>query len=286
MERCFTYNRQSAFCIVKLDPIEAAQDILSRSILINSIYERWGSAPDYESLHADLMARSSPPWGPYVYTSFRFIVDDHQHKRPKSELIPLFESFGYMDLKGPIKMRDPEIQIAVCEDYELQTAVLRRVHIGRLLGSSKRKARIMKFDLKKRKYISTTSMDSELALVTANLVRAGKGRLIYDPFSGTGSFPIACAEFGAMTLGSDLDGRSVRGTPDRNVLTNFRQYGLVSKYLDSFVSDMTNSPLRVARCLDGIVCDPPYGIREGLKVLGGRNGPVDGPVIRDGQPAH
>ena len=42
------------------------------------------------------------------------------------------------------------------------------------------------------------------------------------------------------------------------------------------MSDLTNSPLRVGTItpgaegawLDGIVCDPPYGIREGLKVLG------------------
>jgi tRNA (guanine10-N2)-methyltransferase len=44
------------------------------------------------------------------------------------------------------------------------------------------------------------------------------------------------------------------------------------------VSDLTNTPLRILSpdkdytkgYLDGIVCDPPYGIREGLKVLGSR----------------
>ncbi|KAJ4352900.1 hypothetical protein N0V95_003875 [Ascochyta clinopodiicola] len=55
---------------------------------------------------------------------------------------------------------------------------------------------------------------------------------------------------------------------------NFAQYGLSGGYLGGFVSDLTNTPLRLggdaAPYLDGIVCDPPYGIREGLKVLGSR----------------
>jgi len=43
------------------------------------------------------------------------------------------------------------------------------------------------FDLKKRPYLGPTSMDNELALVMANMVLAGKGKLCFDPFVGTGS---------------------------------------------------------------------------------------------------
>ena len=59
--------------------------------------------------------------------------------------------------------------------------------------------------------------------------------------------------------------------------TNFGQYGLGDKWMDGLVADLTNSPLRTGSrtesggrqgWLDGIVCDPPYGVREGLKVLG------------------
>lgn len=55
-------------------------------------------------------------------------------------------------------------------------------------------------------------MDSELAFLTANMTLAGEGKVFYDPFIGTGSLPIACAHFGAHVLGSDIDGRMVRGT--------------------------------------------------------------------------
>jgi len=130
-------------------------------------------------------------------------------------------------------------------------------------------------------------MDSELALVTANISLAARGKLFYDPFVGTGSFPIACAHFGAVTWGSDIDGRSIRGDGNNNLLSNFSQYGLIDHFGDSFVADLTNNPLRAANLFDGIICDPPYGVREGLKVLGSKDQtkPKE-PVIQNGEAHH
>lgn len=145
------------------------------------------------------------------------------------------------------------------------------LHFGRLVGSGARDLATT-YTLKTRRYISTTSMDSELALVTANIALAAPGKLFYDPFVGTGSFPVAAAHFGAMAFGSDIDGRSIRGAAKGGVKGNFAQYGLGGLLGGMFVADLTNTPVRVGRRLwDGIVCDPPYGVREGLKVLGSRD---------------
>lgn len=146
------------------------------------------------------------------------------------------------------------------------------MYLGRFLAASSRDL-ITRLDLKKRDYISTTSMDSELALVTANIALAAPGKLFYDPFAGTGSFPVACAQFGALAYGSDIDGRSMRGEGGKKSLKgNFGQYNLKSCFGDVFASDLTNSPIRRhRRTWDGIVCDPPYGVREGLRVLGCRD---------------
>jgi len=38
------------------------------------------------------------------------------------------------------------------------------------------------FDLKKRKYIGTTSMEAEASLLMANQAQAAPGKWIYDPF--------------------------------------------------------------------------------------------------------
>ena len=196
-------------------------------------------------------------------------------------------------------------QFVVLEDFPLRGPTEpqgepRRLFLGRLVGTSGRAA-VNVYDLKKRRYISTTSMDAELSLITANLALAGRGKVHYDPFMGTGSFPVACAHFGSCVLGSDIDGRSIRGTGKgvgKSVVGNFQQYGMVSCYLDGFVGDLTNTPLRTGRVegsdggvsgrwLDGIVCDPPYGVREGLKVLGSVREDLQNEVLlKDGQLAH
>jgi tRNA (guanine10-N2)-methyltransferase len=129
-------------------------------------------------------------------------------------------------------------------------------------------------------------MDAELALITANMAHASPGKIFFDPFMGTGGLPLACAHFGAMAFGSDIDGRSIRGKKDCNPNSNLIQYDLTSFWLDSFVSDLTNTPLRVGRWLDGIVCDPPYGVREGLKVLGSRFGDTKVVYDENGTPTY
>ena len=182
-------------------------------------------------------------------------------------------------------MNNAEQTFCIFEDCDWSVPTPKHIYFGRFIAASQRDT-INTFTLKKRQYISTTSMDSELALITANITLAAHGKLFYDPFVGTGSFPIACSHFGAVTMGSDLDGRMVRGKKGRNIVTNFQQYGLLDRYLDGFISDLTFCPLIEARILDGVICDPPYGVREGLKVLGTKDGSGKEAVFIDGQAAH
>lgn len=199
----------------------------------------------------------------------------------------LINQFSYLAFAGPIRMKKPDNEWSVMEDWDLDAEAPKFLYLGRLIETGSRDV-IIKYDLKKRRYISTTSMDAELSLVTANITLASSGKLFYDPFVGTGSFPLACAHFGAEVFGSDIDGRSIRGKEKANVLTNFKQYGLLDCFGDCFIADLTNSPIGARRWLDGIVCDPPYGVREGLKVLGSRdpNKSKVEPVVQDGIAHH
>lgn len=259
---------------------------MERSILSFAIHELWGAGEDYNTLHADVRSRTEHLWENYKVESFRFTFDSFQGSRPNQEQRDLIESFSYMAFEGPIVLSTPAHKFRVFEHYELDAKTPSRVFLGRQVAESGRKA-MAKYDLKKRSYISTTSMDAELSLVTANMALAAPGQLIYDPFMGTGSFPLSCAHFGATVFGSDMDGRSIRGKKERNVKGNFKQYGTSSRYLDGFVSDLTNTPLRTDRFLDAIVCDPPYGVREGLKVLGSIREDLKKEVIlADGTLAH
>jgi tRNA (guanine10-N2)-methyltransferase len=264
---------------------------MRRSITAKAIYELWGSGTSYAALYESIRATSSHVWASYQDQTFKFTMDCFQGSRPLATQRALIETFSFLSFTGSVRMKDPDMEFCILEDWAFDSLALgipspRHLYLGRLISSSARDI-IQTYDLKKRAYISTTSMDSTLALITANISLAAPSKLFYDPFVGTGSFPIACSHFGALTFGSDIDGRSIRGKGSRCLLSNFKQYGLLSAFGDTFVADLTNTPLRNCRWLDGIVCDPPYGVREGLKVLGNRDrGKPRGPVYQGGEAHH
>jgi len=265
---------------------------MRRSILAQSIHELWGCGATLGDLHADIRSRSHL-WPAQATASFRFDMDCFRGTRTAARRLELIEELDYLPLRGAIRLADPEQLFTIFEHWRHQAVTLgvpdpERYYLGRLIARSA-KDMVRKHDLKKRRYLSTTSMDAELALVTANIALADGGRLFYDPFAGTGSFPLAAAEWGAFCLGSDIDGRALRGDgAEKSLRGNFAQYGLLAALGGVFSADLTNSPVRRTplrlpgeaggpgearrpRIFDGIVCDPPYGVREGLRVLGVRD---------------
>jgi len=277
---------KSPFCIIRLRSEVDARRLIRRSILALAIFELWGFGTDYDSLHDDIRNRTSHLWQQYLDGSFRFSVECFQGSRSAAQQRDIIEGFSYLGFEGPIRMKGADHEFVVHEHFDTsRSEEPSSVYLGRLVGIGGRSV-VDRFSLKKRRYINTTSMDAELALITANLALAAPGKLCCDPFVGTASFPIACAHFGALSIGSDMDGRTIRGKGGRNIVTNFDQYDLQSYWLDGFTADMTNSPLRMDRFLDAVLCDPPYGIREGLKVLGRKDGVVGGPIYIDGVLAH
>ncbi|KAL4892164.1 SIR2-domain-containing protein [Aspergillus ambiguus] len=304
-----SYEDSSPYCIVKLQSEEDARALITRSILAKDITEIWGQGTNYDELHADVRRRTQHRFKDYLHATFRFTVESAFWKRTLETKKKIIQSFSYMGLLGPIRMKDPEEDFLVIEEFTLRNPVAGapppppptdpnaqdqvepwRIFFGRRVASSSRDM-VPRYDLKKRRYIATTSMDAELSLVTANMAHAAPGKIFFDPFVGTGSFCVAAAHFGASTLGADIDGRSFRGKDQKKgepigLLANFLQYGIESRYLDAFTSDLTNTPLISRPFLDGIVCDPPYGVREGLRVLGTREGGRQAVPIWDGIPVH
>ncbi|KAI5800079.1 S-adenosyl-L-methionine-dependent methyltransferase [Geopyxis carbonaria] len=286
-----TYSATSPFALAVLPSPAAAALLVKRAILTKAIYTLWGSAGTPAALHTLLRARTPALAGPCMGRTFKFTIESYHLRRSAREQTALIESFSYLGLDGRIRMRGAELEFVVFEEFTAPTPgrdpTLLWVALGLRAGEGAR-GDIERFDLKKRSYIGTTSMDAELSLVTGNMALAAPGRVAYDPFCGTGSFLVACAHLGALTLGSDIDGRQVRGRKGRSVVGNMKQYGLTARYLDGFVSDLTNTPLRKGQWIDAVVCDPPYGVREGLKVLGHRDAAKNGgePVVRNGVLRH
>ena len=121
--------------------------------------------------------------------------------------LALIESFAYMNFQGPIRMRGADLTWGVIEEYSRPTDIqsveargqaemgdrdprLVQLFLGRKIkdrsGALPARDLIDVLSLKKRRYIGNTSMESEMSVIMANMALAGPGKLVYDPFAGTG----------------------------------------------------------------------------------------------------
>lgn len=270
------YDKNSPFLLVDLPDVATAKKLVQRSILVRSLFEYYGKADDLDTLHEGLKRDFAPEfWESYRECSFKFDVISYQGSREKAEQVKMIESFEYLGFEGPIRMKKYDQCFTILENYYETTHIgeiprLNTIYFARFICDSSRKL-VEKYDLKKRRYIGTTSFEAELSLVTCNVAKCSPGKLVYDPFVGTGSFLVCAGAFGSLTMGSDIDPRTMRGKSIKtNLATNFKQYGIESKLLDTMTMDFTHNALRPDLKIDAIISDPPYGVREGLKVLGSK----------------
>lgn len=266
------HDENVPFMIVSLENELQAKNWLERSILSRGIYELWGVGNTEEELHEDVKRRSSCHFDKYKNTSFKFDIIGYQGKKSNEDKIKMIERFQYLEFEGKIKMKNPDETFTILEHYLEEVPIPIKYFFGRQIQLSARSNGVVeKYDLKKRNYIGTTTFEAELSLVTCNLALVDKGHLMYDPFAGTGSFLVAGGFFGALTIGSDIDGRLIKGKGKNTISANFKQYNTSLNFLDVLTMDFTHNSLRDGLTIDSIVCDPPYGIREGLKILGAKN---------------
>lgn len=107
--------------------------------------------------------------------------------------------------QGKVNLRNPDHEFWFIEidNYDsnngLPPIVGKRIFFGREIGAADRKL-LPTYQLKSRVYIGPTAMDAEMAFLMANQGLAAPGKLVYDPFVGTGSILVAAAHFGAMTM--------------------------------------------------------------------------------------
>lgn len=108
-------------------------------------------------------------------------------------------------LQGRVDLRNPvhKFWLMETDDYGanngLPPVVQKRIFFGREVGGADRKL-LPTYQLKSRTYLGPTAMDAEMAFLMANQAMVKPGKLVYDPFVGTGSILIAAAHFGAMTM--------------------------------------------------------------------------------------
>ena len=128
---------------------------------------------------------------------------------------------------GDVLLNGAEIEYHIVADYGDYTHCgesksrehPQKVYLCRFIAGSQRDI-IRKFSLKQRKYVGSTSLDSELSFLMANQAKIDDGSLVLDPFCGTGSLLISSTYFGGIAFGADIDLRVLRyafSTSDINV---------------------------------------------------------------------
>ncbi|KAJ6852608.1 tRNA (guanine(10)-N2)-methyltransferase-like protein isoform X1 [Iris pallida] len=274
------HHIDSPFHFVDLPNHQIAEKIAKRSILIKGIYELWGHASSYEELEMAIRDFPDEHKLPYLTpeSTFRIIVDSFGKVISFQEQNERIQGLSYIPFQGRVDLRNPDHKFWLIEtdDYGcnngLPPVVQRTIFFGREVGAADRKL-LPTYQLKSRNYLGPTAMDAEMAFLMANQGLAQPGKLVYDPFVGTGSILVAAAHFGAMTMGADIDIRVVRDGrgPDCNVWSNFKQYGLPMP-VSLLRADNNLPPWRpgLREVFDAIICDPPYGVRAGGRKSGGR----------------
>ncbi|KAG8704646.1 hypothetical protein FRC08_002121, partial [Ceratobasidium sp. 394] len=197
------------FMCVEMEREEDARLLAGRCILVKAVYELWAVGDSYVALHAankENKARWDTP--EYHQARFRFNVAAYCHTIPKTRQKEVMDSFAYMGYKGKIDMINPEFVMACIEEYPDNPGSSRakpqidgefiQVVFGKLIAEGTARRLIAKFDVKRRQYYGNTSMEAEMSLLMANQTLAAPGKLVYDPFVGTGSMLYTAAHFGAL----------------------------------------------------------------------------------------
>ncbi|WCJ41973.1 hypothetical protein M5689_022807 [Euphorbia peplus] len=274
------HHKDSPFHFLNLPDEDLARNMANRSILVKGIYELWGEGSSYEELEESIMSYPDERKLPYLTSesTFKITVDTFGKVISFQEQNDRITAFTYIPFKGRVNLKAPDHKFWLMEtdDYGVSNGLppvaQRRIFFGREIGGADRKL-LPTYQLKSRKYLGPTAMDAEMAFLMANQALVTPGKLIFDPFVGTGSILVAAAHFGAMTMGADIDIRVVRDgrSPDCNVWSNFKQYGLQMP-IGLLRADNNLPPWRpgLKEVFDAIICDPPYGVRAGGRKSGGR----------------
>lgn len=274
------------YWVVELPSEKAARQIASRSVGLRCCMELWARAKTEEELHKNIRSYPLDLMKPYFKPdlSFKINVDTFCNRQSQAEKVAKIESFSYLPLEGPVKLKNPDVCLQLVEYYGLDSNNIPEkpydLFFGRWLADGQREL-ITKLSLKRRKFIGNTSMDPQLSLYMANQSLVQPGDIVLDPFVGTGSLLVAASHFGGYVLGSDIDFLMLHGKTrptriqakkerdkDESVHSNMLQYGMGSQYLDVIVADASLPLWRLSFKLDCIITDPPYGIREATERIG------------------
>lgn len=279
------------YVIVQVDTENCPKLIKSveESVLLRGLYELWAQSDSISEIVGLVYKSKHFEEGTYlgVEQSFKINCESFGKKLSATEKVLWIEQLYFLaSFKSDVNLKQPKQIYHLLNYYppyfyehKTETHHKQEFYFCRQICTS-RKSVISKFNLKQRKFIANTTLDPLLSFLTANIAQVDQNHIVYDPFVGSGGLLIAAAQMGAYVIGTDIDflllhgrskpsriGQKVRDHGE-SVKGNMAQYGLLHKYLDVIVSDVSRSPLLDNCRFDSIIADPPYGIRESSERVG------------------
>jgi tRNA G10 N-methylase Trm11 len=276
-------------------------DAAARCVGCRGVFEVWGQGDTIEACAASVAAVPVAHLQARVQGSWRVesLVLGARKSKNSESLGMRMAAFGAA-LDGlharPVDLKDPDHRLWLVEDRQflkdlgpLPDPPPRYLLLFQLPAQEPpMQARITQLDLRKRAFLSTSTLPPDRALLLCNLALAGAPGPIptlLDPYCGSGSILLAAAALGAQTVGSDLDWRMVSDNPwpIRIPVSPFRPKRGVERVRmrDNFLEAELREPSALltldmgaadaaatlldangGQPYDALVCDPPYGRRE------------------------
>lgn len=144
----------------------------------------------------------------YFEPTVPFVARPSMVPKCQMPILPMHRRVVFFCFK--VRMKNPQHTFVLLIEHEAHKGPgrqprtePRRLFFGREVSLGRRDVPI-RYDLKRRNYIGTTSLDAELAVIMGNLARVRRGQLVYDPYVGTAGCLVGAAHFGAYVMGSDL----------------------------------------------------------------------------------
>lgn len=286
------------YAVIRLPNDEIARKICQRSVLTRLIVELWGSGKNDREVIAGIRQNvSSEYWdelflGPGKSFCYKVIGYGIQHtegtRRARMlDFTSIFKGSEHVSLKSAtttlyIIDEHEKIFEQTGARNELIQADKKKTFYGRLVAESDGITR-NSFVLTDRPVLGPTSLDNDLAFLMANMAEIESGKLVFDPFCGTGGLLLAATAAGGIPqVGTDIDIRVLRGEfvayvrnqvegcTGSDIFQNFRHYGIPKPEVVAMDNSHNCWRKSGGPLFDVILTDPPYGVRAGAKKIGAK----------------
>lgn len=245
--------------------------IVERAVLVHAAYEVWATGSslcECAAITKNIM-NDDPRMGPLqantTWAANSYVFGTKHGRRKEVDTLPQKLSIFKILLRrlpGAVDLKAPAVRFVLLEDGDAAGGdFLHEVWFTREVAQGAR-GLTERLSLRRRPYVTTTSMEPKASLVMSNVASLQIGDKVLDPMAGGGGLLLAAAQLGAgLTVGVDVNS----SIDISRVESNFHDLGLPPPA--GFIFEDVGDPLVQERLypwgpFDVLVADPPYGKRE------------------------